>query len=217
MFRTLALAASWLFLAAGVVVASVQFSSGPPAARTGAPLTGGVMAETDCSSCHSSTVNVPGGSVEILDLPATYLPGQTYAVRVRLQSDATVADPDRRWGFEITAIRVNDGQGAGTFLISTPDLQIKPGNAAGVFASRSYVEHTSTGTHTGETSPVTWTFQWQAPATAAGSILFCAAGNAADGTGGTGNDHIYTTVLPVPIDPTPIASTTWGRLKQRFR
>src|SRR6185295_4972107 len=113
MLRTCALAGSLLALVSGVTFATVLLSSGPPASRTGAPATGGVQAESDCSGCHArldnvgnpiNNVNLPGGAVTIVGMPATYAPGQTYPVEVRLQSDSTLAAPGRKWGFELTAI-----------------------------------------------------------------------------------------------------------------
>jgi hypothetical protein len=226
MLRTCALAASVLVLVSGVTFATVLLSSGPPASRTGAPATSGVQAELDCSGCHArldnvgnpiNNVNLPGGAVEIVGLPATYVPGQTYPVGVRLWSDSTTTAPGRKWGFELTAFRTSDGHGTGTFVVTASDLQIKTGLAGGPFTSRSYVEHRSAGTRTGLPDPVTWDFQWQAPASAEGNVLFCVAGNAADGLGTPDNDNIYTSTVLVRDGVTPITSTTWGALKQRFR
>jgi len=225
MLRTFALASFFLALISGVTFATVLLSSGPPPSRTGAPATGGVQAESDCSGCHARldpqgnplpNVNLPGGAVEILGLPTTYVPGQTYPVTVRLQSDSTVADVGRKWGFELTAFRVSDGLGSGTFVVTAADLQTKTGLAGGPFASRTYVEHRSAGTRTGLAGPVTWDFQWQAPATSQGDVRFCVAGNAADGLGTPDNDNIYTSTVLVRSGVTPVASTTWGSLKRRF-
>ena len=175
-------------LAAGATLA-FAFSSGPPATRTGAPAIAGVAAEGVCTACHTSfPLNVAGATLEILDVPEFYLPDTLYTLRVRMTS--TFAAP-RRWGFQITAVRAADGQGAGTFDIAgIAGLQIVPG--AGVHASRRYVEHNSNGTFDNDLGPVEWTLRWRAPKPAAGRIFFFVAGNAANSNDLNTGDHIYT-------------------------
>jgi hypothetical protein len=147
----------------------------------------------DCTLCHYSefdNLDAPGGRVEILDVPAAYSPGAVYPIRVRLRSDSTASSPSRRWGFQLTAVRGSDGEGVGTFLLPSPDtLQVVTGLD---FASRSYVEHRLAGTRPGLGGPVEWMFSWQAPSVASGKVYFFCAGNAADGTGDTYGDFIYT-------------------------
>jgi hypothetical protein len=71
------------------------FSTGPPAARTGALGVGGYTAEPVCTQCHSSfPLNDPNGTLTILDVPATFSPGQHYTLRVRL--DYLLADTTGR-------------------------------------------------------------------------------------------------------------------------
>ena len=188
-----------LALATVVSGASIAFafSTGPPASKTGAPAVGGVVGEGICTECHSSfPLNTPGATVEILDVPTFYDPDTLYTLRVRMTS--TFAPP-RRWGFQITAVRAADGQGAGTFDI-TGITGIQVINGAGAFASRRYVEH-STNTFQGNVGPVEWTLRWRAPSTNVGRILFFAAGNAANNSGTNTGDHIYTTRDTTDINP----------------
>jgi hypothetical protein len=177
---------------------ALAFSSGPPASRTGAPLVGGVAAELNCTACHGSfPLNTPGATLEILDVPSFYVPGEVYPLRVRLASTFT---PPRRWGFQITAVRALDGQGVGTFDISaSTGVQIV--NGSGAYASRRYVEHISSGTFPNNDGPITWSFDWQAPAGDLGRIFFFAAGNAANNNNQNSGDHIYTTRDTIDIHP----------------
>ena len=175
-------------LAVGATLA-FAFSTGPPTSKTGAPAIAGVAAEGICRECHTTfPLNTAGATLEILDVPQFYLPDTLYTLRVRMTS--TFAAP-RRWGFEVTAVRATDGQGAGTFDIAgIAGLQVV--NGAGAFASRRYVEHTSNGTFDNNLGPVEWTLRWRAPKPAAGRIFFFVAGNAANSNDLNTGDHIYT-------------------------
>lgn len=184
-------------IAAGATFA-FALSTGPAASRTGAPLVGGVAAESNCTQCHGGfALNTPGATLEILDAPEFYVPGTQYTLRVRMTS--TFAPP-RRWGFQITAVRESNGQGSGTFDI-TGFAGIQILNGSGVYASRRYVEHLSAGTFPLNNGPVEWTFRWTAPATNEGRIFFFAAGNAANNSNNNSGDHIYTQRDTTDINP----------------
>ena len=75
-----------LVIAAVLGETSLAFAklTGPLASRTGAPAEGPLAAERLCTACHFGVPNDPSGSLEILDLPHVYTPGQSYPVRVRL-------------------------------------------------------------------------------------------------------------------------------------
>ena len=191
-----------------VVVASLvfgsaiafAFSTGPPISRTGAPAVGGKPAEALCTLCHNlNAANLPGGQVEILDLPFSYTPGQIYPLRVRLTSTANEIYPDRKWGFEMTAVYLANGLGAGTWNFPTvpPDSlrrETYASSSTHTFKTRVYITHTSPSTRKGLLSPVEWSFEWVAPPVDSGTVIFFVAGNAANGdsaSSGT-DDHIYT-------------------------
>ncbi len=177
---------------------AMAFSDGPVASRTGAPAVGGVAAEMNCTACHSSfPVNTPGATLEILDIPQFYLPDSTYPVRVRLTSTFT---GQRRWGFQLTAVRAANGLGVGTFDITgVAGIQIV--NGAGVYSTRRYVEHFSAGTFPGSQGPIEWSFKWRAPNADLGRIFFFAAGNAANNSNSPVGDHIYTQRDTIDIHP----------------
>lgn len=196
----------WLvrILAAAVIAGGTTFAfafpTGPPASRTGAPLVGGVPAELTCTECHTTfALNLPGATLAIQNLPATYLPNDVYTFTVRMSS--TFAVP-RRWGFELTAVRAADGQGVGTFDVSASPTLMQVISGTGQYASRRYVEHILDGTFDNNVGPVTWTIKWRAPSTNVGRIFFFAAGNAANSNDFPTGDHIYT--ARDTLDPNPL-------------
>ena len=221
----LTLACLYLLGALSVALGGSAFVEGPLPSKTGARAVGGKPGEPNCTQCHQTyddfgslinRLNTPGGGVKILDLPANYEAGKTYPLRVQLATDSTASFPDRRWGFEMTAVRASDGEGAGTWVLSPGDnLQIVIGNAD--FGSRAYVEHSFDATHEGSASPVEWSLQWKAPDVAAGTIYFFCAGNSANGNLGNDGDFIFTTSDSVADLTSPTVSSSWGALKTRFR
>lgn len=202
-------------------------AGGPEPSHTGAVALGGSEAEGNCTVCHQDfgnpcfpdpcNLNTPGGRVEILDLPVDYLPGQTYSLRVRLQSDSTITSPDRLWGFQMTSVRASDGAGVGAWVLPDPDtLQVVMGNFP--FETRAYVEHRYAGTRMGLSSPIEWKMDWTAPNQNEGTIHFFVAGNATNGDGSPGpGDFVYTNRDSVPVSETPARRIAWGDLKHRYR
>ncbi len=172
-----------LFLATAGRQANVRASaSGPTPGHTNAP------GEGNCTACHTDfPVDSGVGDIEILGIPANYLPGQQVPVSVRL------IEPDGvTWGFQFTAIGPA-GSSVGTYTIpaeETGNLQIDSTVIGG--SPRTYIMQTVNGV----TSPVfgskTWNFIWTAPATRVGKIRFYVAGNAANSDGGPAGDYIYT-------------------------
>jgi uncharacterized repeat protein (TIGR01451 family) len=168
------------------------FSSGPPAGYTRAP---GEEPEA-CAECH---VTAEAGTGQIsVEAPSTYVPNQTYQITVR----HTNTDLTRlRWGFQLTVLDGADEK-AGILQSTDPFTQVL--NNAGPGNARQYIEHTSAGTFQGQQGGATWTFDWTAPATDVGTVLFYAAGNHANNDGNSSGDHIYSTfVASAPASTTP--------------
>jgi hypothetical protein len=198
--------------------------NGPIPSVTGASEIGGVDAENTCMLCHGNdegtNLNPPGGSIEVLDVPAHYSPGQTYSIRVRLSSTLTQSDSNRRWGFQITAVRPSDGGPSGTLIIpasQTTFMRAEDGVENTPWELRHYVMHRFGGVHQGEASPVEWTLDWQAPLTEIGPVFFFVAGNSANGDGSLQDDFIFTGSASTVPEVTPVAIATWGRLKALYR
>ena len=204
-------------------------STGPEPARTGAFKVQNKTAEPTCTNCHTgSPVNSPSGSLRILDVPASYLPSQTYTLRVRLDHTWNPMPPDPlRWGFQMQAVQASTGDSAGVWIMipnAPPDtFTIKKTTSVSIWKNRRYIEHTRNpsnpvdpngATHFGELGPVEWHVQWKAPPGDSGKIYFFAAGNSANGDGvsiGSG-DFIFTTAestigssnVDVPSHPAPL-------------
>ncbi len=174
------------------------FSSSPPNALTGAP------GEGNCTACHSSfALNSGAGMLEIVGIPASYTPGTTYQLQVKL------SDPSaQRWGFELTIID-QSGTSQGTLSTVDANAQLSTGGAFG----RTYAKQTSQGTNPGQTGQNTWLLEWQAPPAGGGPMNLFMTGNAANGNGSTSGDRIYavnytseeTSLSPVPVG-LPVAS-----------
>ncbi len=106
-----------------------------------------------------------------------------------------------RWGFEITPLIY------GSVTITNPsETQLSISNG------KSYVKHTFNGTPSGTPNgPVSWSFDWTAPTSPPDSIIFYAAGNAANNNFLNTGDYIYTTsftshLMPTGIEDDPFAS-----------
>jgi hypothetical protein len=174
-------------------------SGGPLDAFTGAPEIGGGT-EAVCTDCHSSfPLNSGPGSLSI-SAPETYEPGVTYEIDVLLTQTGRI-----RWGFEITT--VDEALiGAGALLPSLDgETQVS------LSGTREYLKQTSSGSADGQLDQKQWTFNWTAPPTDLGSITFYAAGVAADSTGGSSGDDVYTTSISVP-EPSALALQIVGVL-----
>ena len=186
--RVLCLTVILLMSGAGVNDARAV-SSGPPDAHTGAPAFGG-GAESDCTACHSSFAVNSGLGLLSITSPTTYEVGMTYEIRVLLSHTGRT-----RWGFELTAL--DDSLiGAGE-LLPGPDGF----SQVSLMGTREYVKQTTLGTADGQPDQQEWIFSWTAPQTNIGPVTFYAAGVAANSTGGSSGDDVYTAVVEVPEPP----------------
>jgi hypothetical protein len=151
---------------------SHAYSDNPPDGRTGAP------GEGTCHDCHSSfPLNSGNGGLTLLG-PESFHAGGSYYITVVLSDPGQV-----RWGFECSPLVV------GTCTITDPvNTQLS------LFQGKSYVKHTLAGNFTGNPGPVSWTFRWNAPVlNPPAEVVFYAAGNAANNSGTSSGDYIYTT------------------------
>ena len=174
------------------------FSNGPPPGYTGAP-----REEPEaCAECHVPVGDPPLGQISI-SVPPTYVPGQTYTITV---TNSNADDTRMRWGFELTALDPSDEK-AGNLQSTDGLTQVL--NNAGPGGGRQYIEHTQAGTFMGQMDSASWTFNWTAPATDVGTVIFYAAGNHANNDGNSSGDFIYRTfVASSPASSTPNFSIT---------
>ena len=171
-------------LALSLPILVYAFSSGPPSEHTGG------FGEQTCTECHLGTaLNGGAGRVTITGAPSTYVSGTVYPITVRVEDPG--ADR-RRWGFEMSA-RTQAGVQAGTLAPTNNQTALVP-----TFNGIQYIGHTTPGTRAGTAAGVNFTFNWTAPNTSAGSVVFHAAGNAANNSGSENGDRIYSTSVIVP-------------------
>lgn len=131
-------------------------SGSAPAGRTGSPGDG-----ISCNTgCHGGQPGTPSGSeaVSITGLPSGgYVAGQTYDLTL------TMTDPSAaRWGFQLIVEDASNNS-AGT-LIS---------GSGSTIVDSDYLTHNPAVT---AASPVSWDFQWTAPASGSGDVGFYYAG-----------------------------------------
>jgi len=152
------------------------FSSGPPDGHAGNPPN-----PQFCTSCHADfPLNSGNGHLELLGVPGSITPGNTYSLVVRLN------DPGQsRWGFELTVINAQN-QSSGTLIVTDPDSTQLSNNPA---PSPDYLKHTSRGTRPGTAGPKEWKFDWKAGNDP--QVKFYVAGNAANNSGSQSGDFIY--------------------------
>jgi hypothetical protein len=195
--KTIFLLAIFICLAAGILLAN---SAGPLPRHTAG------FGEQSCIHCHSSFKlnegrNI-GGVFEVRGVPVTYERGQSYPITV------IIGQPGQsRWGFEMSVRHISSARQAGQLIPIDVTTQVK--EAAGI----QYLEHTSVGTREGTINgPVEFHFNWVAPNSARGPVLFNAAGNAADAGGTPAGDYIYTagaySGTPAIAGKTQITTTT---------
>lgn len=191
---------------------TIAFSYEPPTGNTGAP------GEGTCAVCHFGG-EVFDGSLAI-DAPDQYQPGMAYTITVTLQ------DPGQsRWGFMLVPLRREAGElvMAGSLTAMSPLTLIQE-----VFDGRQYISHSSNEFDTGEPDgtfagtpdgPVSWSFSWTAPPATSDTVWFYATGNAANNNGQNGpGDFIYTAnTFATETSTTAVETTTWGKIKQRYR
>ena len=136
-----------------------------------------------CAVCHSSFALNSGGGGVTISAPETAAPGETVTVTVTVDNQ-TGGDP--RQGFQAT-VRDAAGDLHGALVVT---------DAAGtkLVGSDDYVTHTNT-------APSTWSFDWTV-GEEAGVARIYAAGNAANGNGGTSGDRVYTALAEVAVAAT---------------
>lgn len=159
----------------------IQSSSNPPIDRTN-------RTGSNCTGCHSGTLNSGSGSISLSGF-TDYYPGSSYTLNLSV-SGGTIH------GFQVTSVRSTaTNTGAGSFSGS--------GYNTSTVGGRSYARHSSTST-TGS-----WNISWNAPSSGVGSIVFYAAGVAANNNGGTSGDQVYATTFTVT--QLPLINYSFGK------
>lgn len=175
-------------LGVGVHGAPEMNSAGPP------PETTGGFGEDTCQFCHMDyQLNEEGGEFELLGLPDEgYEAGERYELTLRL------AHPELgRAGFQL-AVRFasgsHEGEQAGELVAGAGQQLQSPS-----YTTISYLNHSREGIQPTTVGERRWSFEWIAPETAEASVVFHAAGNAANGDGAEWGDRPY--ALELRLEP----------------
>ena len=131
-----------------------------------------------CTICHSGTVNSGNGSVEFIDLPNEFNPGETYSIGI-----IVTGSNSRGYGFQATAMLGE--QFAGNFSLNS--------NSENLELNGGFIQHSS------RTDSGIWYFNWDAPEEATEAITFSASGLGTGGSSGYSGDRVYT--VQVEIQP----------------
>ena len=132
----------------------------------------------NCTICHNGTVNSGNGSVEFIDLPNEFNPGETYSIGIIVNGSNS-----RGYGFQATAMLGE--QFAGNFSLNS--------NSENLELNGGFIQHSS------RTDSGIWYFNWDAPEEATEAITFSASGLGTGGSSGYSGDRVYT--VQVEIQP----------------
>lgn len=142
----------------------------------------GAPGEGNCTGCHQGTANQDAnGQVRITveGSPVTYEPGKTYTVTV------TTSYPGRsKFGFAFNVRRLGVGWIEEGKITADSSAQIR------TFGFATHTRESNQGNN-----QRSWTFQWKAPDSNVGTIVFYAAGVAANNDLSNTGDQVYTTSL----------------------
>lgn len=148
----------------------------------------GGFGEQSCHACHFDVeaINAKPGQLTIAGVPERYVPGQQYPLTISLTKPGMALG-----GFQLAA-RVEDG-GAQAGAFDVPPAE-KERLAVQARNGIQYVNQRHKGTGPAEPGTSRWTVLWTAPPAPA-TVVFHAAGNAADNDESVRGDYIYSAVI----------------------
>lgn len=148
--------------------------------------TGG-FGEVTCHSCHFDyPLNPEEGSLSLTGIPKKYDNGKTYTFTVTVNREDL-----GQAGFQITA-RFTNGKQAGSFGGNSDRVQFTETEN-----NIEYLQHSLKGSKVNNSSTHSWEFEWEAPETYRGEIIFNIAANAGNGDASAFGDFIFTDQITV--------------------
>lgn len=170
-------------------------SAGAHPGSTGAP-GDNTCAKSGCHVGFPVTVNDTTVNQLIFSQPdSTYLPGQTYTITVRTSNPGI-----QRFGFEFQAITDATSLEAGTVVVTDVLRTHEVTHMVGSDFRTSVTHNTAS---TPELSPGfnEWTFDWTAPSTNVGDIVFYYATNSTNNNNASTGDKIFRNTFRIKISP----------------
>ena len=168
----------------------VKKSSGPPSCYAGEPL---AMRNCSFSGCHDDGVANTGTAQLTLNLGDNelgYEPNKTYKITIDLIKNGLP-----RAGFQIIALQENDlSVSPGIVKMTTNRTQTLLGGhgASCSLSGKTWVEHNLTGTSPNTSNGSSWTFDWTAPSSNVGNIVFYLSALEANNSDDEFGDKTYT-------------------------
>jgi hypothetical protein len=126
-----------------------------------------------------------------------YIPGQTYTITVGTEQAGI-----NKWGFQASPQNVS-GNLLGT-LVNTDNIRTQ------LTGSGKYITHRAAG-NSGSGSN-SWSFDWIAPVAGTGEVTIYTSVNAANGTGSTAGDLIFTDALTIQEDESASVGSDFSTL-----
>jgi len=139
----------------------------------------------NCTSCHiGNPAQMQTGWITS-NIPVTgYVPNTTYTITATATGTSIT-----KFGFQISP-QNSSGTFLGTLVNTSAQTQLS--------SNQKYINHTSSGT--AGSGSKTWTFNWTAPATGSGQVVFYGAFNLTNSGGNTSGDLIRLSTLTVNED-----------------
>jgi hypothetical protein len=177
-------------------------STGAHPGSTGAP------GDKTCSDadvgCHAGTAVIKDDTTVnkliFSTLDSTYTPGTKYKIILDVKNLGIT-----RFGFEMVALKKSDDRNIGTFTITEPTRTQIISHDVGK-DERFSVTHKKNGTPENPTGSNAnqWTFDWTAPATNEGEIVFYYATNCTNNNNSETGDKIYLSSFKIKPKPSSI-------------
>jgi hypothetical protein len=162
-------------------VASHRYADGAP------PGFSGGFNEQSCDACHfHAAPNAGPGRLTLEGVPDRFTAGQAYRITIALSQPAM-----KLAGFQLTVRFKDDGAQAGT-LAKESDTDARVGIDAQ--SAVHYAGQRREGATLSAPNESRWTVMWTAPS-AMRTVVFHAAGNAANGDERADGDYVYTLAL----------------------
>ena len=170
----------------GMVLSSfIPKTSGSHISSTGAP------GEQSCkqAGCHADATILSDSITNTFvfsNNEQTYLPGQTYQIQIITKRSGV-----NKFGFQAVALAEMTETNAGLMLITDSIRTQLQDNASPPLEDRLYVTHTANGTLATGPDSIVWRFDWKAPNTDVGPVVFYYATNCTNQNNQNTGDELH--------------------------
>lgn len=178
----------------GTITTLTSYSTGPPGGYTNAP------GESNCTSCHSGTLQTSGGTHGNITLVQNTPYGSGTSTSPYSFTLSYYSPGIQVVGFQAAVLPTSASSSSnslGTLVApSSSGTQVVSGSG------RHYIEHNSSGTAANSSGQKSWTFNWIPPSSAyQGNVSFYVVINASDNSSDNSGDTIYAKVFTIGVLP----------------